>query len=512
MKETINAFFYQNEYYLFPEGVDDVETLRSMGEVKVLRLKKDRCLPPDFKYEETEETVICVSAPAYPVAVNLWRTDEYDERLVQCVKSRCVGCARFSGDETDLDGHYTELSQNGVCYLKKSEDEPLSFGEGMRSFLYAVAKRADEIKRLTDENEQEKLSELVCSLLNEFFVPLETFGAKSENGQYCVCFSAKEYEIEAITATLLAIVKAANAEDSPTKQAGLFFYPFFPREIYKPRLSPDYFKNPPRLFFGYNEGTDAFEISVYEKNSDEWSEKVAKKRKKNAYRYLCSLVGEDLLSAVATRVQITWEIPVDKTETDGNGLWEELQKAAMGIYGEEPFPFPTPFVLRPLIPTQRTTPFKENFRLWVTVCPELAPSLSPVGEENEEMFQVAFQGAAVYGILSSVRIGYAYVYLENCGEADVENRIEFEACFEELLESQPLRGGTLCVPVGTVSTEQGICLDFLVYDENAFFDLLSRLTPILIACRGKIVTVQGTESMVYDVGYEITPVDGHLMN
>ena len=68
MKETINAFFYQNEYYLFPEGVDDVETLRSMGEVKVLRLKKDRCLPPDFKYEETEETVICVSAPAYPVA------------------------------------------------------------------------------------------------------------------------------------------------------------------------------------------------------------------------------------------------------------------------------------------------------------------------------------------------------------------------------------------------------------------------------------------------------------
>ena len=117
MKETINAFFYQNEYYLFPEGVDDVETLRSMGEVKVLRLKKDRCLPPDFKYEETEETVICVSAPAYPVAVNLWRTDEYDERLVQCVKSRCVGCARFSGDETDLDGHYTELSQNGVDVL-----------------------------------------------------------------------------------------------------------------------------------------------------------------------------------------------------------------------------------------------------------------------------------------------------------------------------------------------------------------------------------------------------------
>ncbi len=512
MAEKINAFYYRNEYYLFPDGTDDVETLRSMGEVEVVRLKKERCLPPDFKYGETENAVVCVSAPAYPVEVNLWREDEYDENLRRLVKNRCVGCARFSGDETDLDGHFTELSQHGVCYLKKGVDEPLSFGEGMRSFLYAVAKRADEIKRLTDENAQEKLSELVCSLLNEFFVPMEIFGAKNEDGEYSVCFSAKEYAIEGITIALLALTKAANAEDSPTKQAGLSFSPFLPKGIYKPCLSPDYFKNPPRLFFGYNKSKNEFEIAIYEKNSDGWSEKLAKKRTKNAYRYLCSLVGENLLIAVATRVQIVWEIPTDKKETDENGILEELQKTATGIYGKFPLPFPTPFLFRPTVPTQNTTPLKENFTLWFTICPEFAPSFSPVGEENEELFQIAFQGLAAYGILSSVGIGYAYVYLENGGDLSDPNRLEFELYLEQLLKSQALRGNTVCVPVGAVATETGVCMDFLVFDENKFFDLLSRLAPLLIASRAKIVTVKGTESMVYDAGYEITPADGEWMN
>lgn len=508
MKEEKTAFFYQNEYYLFPDGVEKVSELSALGEVEVLRLKKENCNPPNFIWEEQEKAVILVSAPAYLTKVNLFSKAEYEELFGEISKTRCENCAFRFGD---CEKRKT-LSLDGVCYKRKSIGEEKSFGDGIKTFISALSGRANEIKTLIDCNEQKQLNDLVCGLLNEFFVPMETFGGRNEQGKYALCFSAKEYAIEGITVALLALVKGANSEDSPVYQEGLFLFPFLPREIYKPKLSPDYLKKSPRIFYAYDEETGDCEIAVYEKKADEWSEKVAKNRSKNAYRYLCSIVGEDLLYSVTSRVQIVSEIPLEKREVSGEELLQELQNIAFQTYGDEYFPFPAPFVLEPTVVPKNTTPYKENFKVWITACPELAPSLSPVGEENEELFQAAFRGAAVYGILSSVGIRYAYVYLPNGGTLEDENRYAVEDGLETLLKERAFRGANVCVPVGVVGTDKGICLDYLVFDENEFFEILQKLAPILASLRAKIITVQGTESMVYDAGVEIIPEDSELLS
>jgi hypothetical protein len=341
---------------------------------------------------------------------------------------------------------------------------------------------------------------------------METYGGRNEKGDYALCFSAKEYAIEGITTALLALVKGANAKGSLVKDAGLFLFPFLPRGIYAPKLSPDYYKKPPRIFYRFDEDTESCEIEIYEKKACEWSESVAKKRTKNAYRYLCFAIGEDLLCATASRVQIVSEIPIDKRELNVEELLETLHESVAETYHDGFFPYPNPFVLEPTVEPKNTTPYKENFKVWITACPELAPSLSPVGEEDEELFEAAFRGAAVYGILSSVGIGYAYVYLPNGGTLEDKNRYAFEDCLEDELQKRPLRGATVCVPVGVVGTDKGICLDFLVLDEGEFFDVLQGLAPLLAKINAKIVTVKGTESTSYDAGFEITPEDREFLS
>lgn len=510
MKEERNAFFYQNEYYLFPKGVESVDELSALGEVEVVHLLRTNCKPPDFKYGETEKAVVCISAPAYFTKINLWTDEEYEEVFGKISKTRCRSCKKHTSG--DCENGRKNLSLNGVCYSYHKDGEEKVFGDGIRDFLCSLAEKAEEVKILIDQDDQKTLGTLLDSLLNEFFVPMYTHGGMKEDGAYALCFSAKEYGIEGITVSLLAIVKAANAPDSPLKQTGLFLFPFLPRGIYKPTLSPNYFQKPPRIFYGYDEETGECEIFVYEKKAEEWSDALAKKRSKNAYRYLCSILGEDLLYAVATRVQIVSEIPLDKEQVNETELLDRLRQAAEQTYAEEYFPFPAPFVLEPTVTPKRTTPYKEAFKVWITACPELAPSLSPVGEENQELFEAAFRGAAIYGMLSSMGIKYAYVYLPNGGKLEDENRYIFEDCLENLLRERALRGATVCVPVGVVGTDEGICLDFLVFDENEFFDLLQKLAPVLTNMRAKIVTVAGTESMVYDGGFEITPEDSEFLS
>ena len=50
---------------------------------------------------------------------------EYERRLREVIREKCVTCDHFKGDPDNLDGHYERLCLDGRCwsYEKRDEDE-----------------------------------------------------------------------------------------------------------------------------------------------------------------------------------------------------------------------------------------------------------------------------------------------------------------------------------------------------------------------------------------------------
>ena len=50
---------------------------------------------------------------------------DYECRLRQVVREKCLDCVNFQGDPDSLDGHYERLCLDGRCwsYEKRDEDE-----------------------------------------------------------------------------------------------------------------------------------------------------------------------------------------------------------------------------------------------------------------------------------------------------------------------------------------------------------------------------------------------------
>ena len=59
---------------------------------------------------------------------------------------------------------------------------------------------------------------------------------------------------------------------------------------------------------------------------------------------------------------------------------------------------------------------------------------------------------------------------------------------------------------------EGLALDFLVTDENAFFRFIKILAPVLRFYNARLVVVNNSGVNEYCCGYEITPVDSMDMN
>ena len=48
---------------------------------------------------------------------------EYERRLREVVRERCLDCVHYAGDPDDLDGHYDRLRLDGRCWSYEKRDE-----------------------------------------------------------------------------------------------------------------------------------------------------------------------------------------------------------------------------------------------------------------------------------------------------------------------------------------------------------------------------------------------------
>ena len=134
MKEA-QAFYYQGEYYLFPEGCTSITQLRGCIYdgilLKLPKLCRKGCIPPFFMEDRIRDCRITIEdcRRIYPVTVYILSREAYEQHLREVVEVKCPGCGRYGGDAKDLTGHFEEISLAGHCL----EREWPSAGEGLRS-------------------------------------------------------------------------------------------------------------------------------------------------------------------------------------------------------------------------------------------------------------------------------------------------------------------------------------------------------------------------------------------
>ena len=124
-------------------------------------------MAPDFIRESMSEEFLEILEPSriFPVSVNLYTREEYDELLKKQVEKRCAGCRRYGGNSEDLTGHHREISLAGVCYSREDETDIPSFSRFAEWLWEVLAEETNELASLIDKGEQKKFSEKINSRL-----------------------------------------------------------------------------------------------------------------------------------------------------------------------------------------------------------------------------------------------------------------------------------------------------------------------------------------------------------
>ena len=120
-------------YYRFPEGIktaeDFAEFANNCGQkfVKMTMYSEEHCMEPYFIEEDKKTVWVNLSQITFIEEINgkVMLRVEYERKLREVVRQRCLDCVYFKGDPDNLDGHYDRLRLDGHCwgYEKKAEDE-----------------------------------------------------------------------------------------------------------------------------------------------------------------------------------------------------------------------------------------------------------------------------------------------------------------------------------------------------------------------------------------------------
>lgn len=509
MEKGLKAFFYDYKYYLLPEDCESVEELKTKKVVEVKRLKEELCMAPNFVYESIETELLTIEAPEriFPVEVDLYTSKEYDEILRKQVRSVCQNCIRYQDDGTeDLDGHHREIALDGTCYLKETEDEPWAFSFCAKVAWNRIAKKSEELKAYVDENNQEKIQEIVAAELDKFFLPNTIYGGTDENGKYFLAFYANDYALHGVKAVLKMLAYVANHEKSLMRAEGWTVHPFMPKGMLPPSRNPDYVSAPPRIFLKVDEESEDVSIRIYEPKLADADEETEIWIGNAAYEYLCYCVGEDAFLAGCSEFYTTEEIPQDMQEVGAEELYKALLKRAETGDGDEiQFPAPRFGFAYEDGEEPEMLPFKDGMQFVMSICPEMAPQKL---DENKEGGNTLFES---FGIV------YAYLYLPNGNEVDVDTRREALTWYLAELDSYPQ-------PISDIDTygymqmsgfllaQEGACYDVMVFEEKAFFRWMRHLTPVLKGLNVKIVTVKRSGTVVYEPDYRIAAEGSDWLN
>ena len=154
-----NAFYYEDNYYLLPSTFTNyysfLNTLQQEilpTELDVIPLKEDhgvrnfsvikgRSMAPYFLrgyHDDPCRIVITNTDNIFPVQAEVYSQEEYNTKLRELILKTCQGCLRYkplSNRVQSLNGHFEELSLDGVClFRQETKPSPRVFRDHLFSF------------------------------------------------------------------------------------------------------------------------------------------------------------------------------------------------------------------------------------------------------------------------------------------------------------------------------------------------------------------------------------------
>lgn len=120
-------------YYYYPEGVCRLEDFIAYANehynsfIELTQLEMDNCAFPYFIKENVKQVFVNIARMEIISEVEgsvICRLD-YDARLEQVVKKKCVDCVHFEDDSVgdNLEGHREKISLDGYCWGYEKKDK-----------------------------------------------------------------------------------------------------------------------------------------------------------------------------------------------------------------------------------------------------------------------------------------------------------------------------------------------------------------------------------------------------
>lgn len=113
-----------DNYFKFPKGVSSIEEFvdfvnsNSPRFTKMIMLSDDHSVAPYFIEEEQKVVFVNCSQVKIIEEINgqVMPRVEYERRLLDVVRKKCVSCNQFTGNADRLTGHYERLRLDGYCW------------------------------------------------------------------------------------------------------------------------------------------------------------------------------------------------------------------------------------------------------------------------------------------------------------------------------------------------------------------------------------------------------------
>ena len=121
------------DYYSYPQGISSIEEFVSHinhhfgAFIPMTQFEVQNCVFPYFILEEKKQVFLNVSQMkrVTEVEATILPKMEYDARLAQVVKHKCIDCVNYTENLTgdNLNGHRERITLDGECwaYVKKED-------------------------------------------------------------------------------------------------------------------------------------------------------------------------------------------------------------------------------------------------------------------------------------------------------------------------------------------------------------------------------------------------------
>lgn len=120
------------DYYYYPQDISCIDDFIEYANghynyfIKLTRFETENCTFPYFISEETKEVYVNIATigKITEAEVTVLSRRDYDVRLEQVVKNKCIDCVHYEEDTVgdNLQGHREKISLDGECWAYEKKN------------------------------------------------------------------------------------------------------------------------------------------------------------------------------------------------------------------------------------------------------------------------------------------------------------------------------------------------------------------------------------------------------